>query len=64
MTMKTIEVNISQCLSSTQEIQVPDDFEYDQNLLLYYVREQIILPSEIIFEHSDQVWYVDDTCVI
>lgn len=62
--MKTIEVNISQCLSSTQTIEVPDDFEYDPNILIDYVREQIVLPSEVILEHSDQYWYVDDTCVI
>ena len=62
--MKTIEVNISQCLSSTQSIEVPDDFEYDRDILMDYVREQVILPSEVILEHSDQAWYVDDFCVM
>lgn len=62
--MKTIEVNISQCLSSTQTIEVPDDFEYDPSILMDYVREQVVLPSEVVLEHSDQPWYVDDICVI
>ena len=56
--MKTIEVNISQCLSSTETIKVPDDFEYNSIELEKYVREQIILPSDCI------AWYVDDLCVL
>lgn len=61
---KTIEVNISQCLSTTVDIEVPEDFEdYDNmNKLLEFVREQIILPSELILEHSKDCWYVDDFC--
>lgn len=59
---KTIEVNISQCLSTTVNIEVPEDFEdYDNKELLEdFVREQIILPSEII----PDCWYVDDLCVV
>lgn len=62
---KTIEVNISQCLSTTVDIEVPEDFDnYDNmNKLLEFVREQVILPSELVLEHSQDCWYVDDFCV-
>lgn len=62
---KTIEVNISQCLSTTVDIEVPKNFEdYDNKELLEdFVREQIILPSEVILEHSQDCWYIDDFCV-
>ena len=59
---KMITVNISQCLSTTVDIEVPEDFEdYDNKELLEdFVREQIILPSELTLEHSQDCWYVDD----
>ena len=62
---KVIEVNISQCLSATVEIKVPKDFEdYDNKELLEdFVREQIVLPSELTFKLSPDCWYVDDFCV-
>lgn len=62
---KTLEVNISQCLSTVVEIQVPEDFEdYDNiNKLSEFVREQVILPSELVLEHSTDCWYVDDFCI-
>lgn len=62
---KMITVNISQCLSTTVDIEVPEDFEvYDNKELLEdFVREQIILPSELTLEHSQDCWYVDDFCV-
>lgn len=61
---KVIEVNISQCLSTTVDIEVPENFdESDKRLLENIVREQIILPSEAIFNHSQDCWYVDDFCV-
>ena len=62
---KMIAVNISQCLSTTVDIEVPEDFEdYDNKELLEdFVREQIILPSELTLEHSQNCWYVDDFCV-
>lgn len=62
---KTITVNISQCLSTTVDIEVPKDFEdYDDSKALCdFVREQIILPSEVILDHSQDCWYVDDFCV-
>ena len=62
---KMIIVSISQCLSTTVDIEVPEDFEdYDnEELLEDFVREQIILPSELTLEHSQDCWYVDDFCV-
>ena len=57
--MKQIEVNISQCLSSTQTIEVPDDFEYDQDKLKEYVYEQVMLPSDCL-EHEGYWWNVDE----
>lgn len=62
--MKTIEVNISQCLSSTKTIEVPDDFEYDQKQLKEYVYDQIMLPSDCIENAGYCDWYVDDLSVI
>ena len=63
---KVIEVNVSQCLSATVDIEVPEDFEdYDNKELLEdFVREQILLPSELTLEHSPDCWYVDDLCVM
>lgn len=60
--MKTIEVNISQCLSSIVSIEVPDDFEdYDNTgALCDFVREQIVLPSELTLQHSSDCWYIDE----
>ena len=63
---KVIEVNISQCLSATVNIEVPEDFdEYEasEDTLKDIIREQIILPSEVILKHSQDCWYVDDFCV-
>ena len=59
---KKLTINISQCLSTTVDIEVPEDFEdYDNNELLEdFVREQVILPSEVILEHSSDSWYVDE----
>ena len=61
---KVIEVNISQCLSTTVEVEVPEDFdENDEGALESIVRDQVILPSEVLLEHSQDCWYVDDFCV-
>ena len=62
---KMITVNISQCLSTTVDIEVPEDFEdYDnKDLLKDFVRDQIVLPSELTLEHSRYYWYIDDFCV-
>ena len=58
---KIIEVNISQCLSSTERIEVPEDFEdYDNKEALEdFVREQIMLPSDCL-EHEGYWWNVDE----
>jgi len=63
---KTITVNISQCLSTIVDIEVPEDFEdYDnEGLLKDFVREQIVLPSELTLKLSSDCWYVDDFCVM
>ena len=61
---KVITVNVSQCLSTTVDIEVPEDFdETDNTALLNTVYEQIILPSELTSDHSPDCWYVDDVCV-
>lgn len=61
---KVIEVNISQCLSTTVEVEVPEDFdENDEKALESIVRDQVILPSEAIFKHSPDCWYVDEFCM-
>lgn len=58
--VKCIEVTISQTLSTTTTIEVPSDLEYDSVVLEDYVREQILLPSDLKDLRS---WYVDDFCV-
>jgi len=62
--MKQIEVNISECLSSTQAIEVPDDFEYDESELKKYVYEQVMLPSDCVKNEGYYDWYVDDLSVL
>lgn len=57
-----ITVNISECLSSTQEIEVPDN--YDEIKLLNYVKEQVILPSDTIKNIDFHDWFIDDFSVI
>jgi hypothetical protein len=45
---------------------VPEDFdEYEasEDTLKDIVREQIVLPSELILKLSPDCWYVDDFCV-
>ena len=56
--MKKIEVNISQCLSTTETIEVPDNFDdWDNtNALCDFVREQIALPSDCV----DYNWNIDE----
>lgn len=63
---KVIEVDISQCLSTTVKIEVPenfDEYEASEDTLKDFVREQIILPSEVLLDHSQDCWYVDEFCV-
>jgi len=61
---KIIPINISQCLSTTVDIEVPEDFEdYDNKEALEdFVREQIMLPSDCL-EHEGFWWCIDDFCV-
>lgn len=61
---KFIKVNISQCLSSTEVIEVPEDFEdYDNKEALEdFVREQVMLPSDCL-ENEGFWWCIDDFCV-
>lgn len=62
--MKTIEVNISECLSSTQTIEVPDDFEYDERVVKQIVKDTVMLPSDCVIKEGFYDWYVDDLSVI
>jgi len=62
---KTIEVTISQTLSSTQRLQVPIDFDESNNdALEEAVSEQIVLPSDLLFENGYDCWIEDDFCVL
>lgn len=62
---KLIKVTVSQMLSSLVTVEVPMDFDiYDKEALENIVREQILLPSEVINEHSQDCWYVDDFCTM
>ena len=63
---KRMEVTISQTLSSTQYIIVPNDFdETDYKAIEREVVEQIILPSDALeFDDIGKLWTVDDFCVI
>ena len=61
---KVIEVNVSQCLSTTVEIVVPEDFdENNEDALKDIVREQIALPSDFTERFRTIHWCVDDFCV-
>ncbi len=62
---KIIEVNISQTLSCTQYIEVPEDFdESDNKALEELVKQQIVLPSDLIYENRFYCWVEDDFCVL
>lgn len=62
---KTIEVTISQTLSSTQQITVPIDFDETNNAALESaVIEQIILPYDCLEINGYFGWVEDDFCVL
>lgn len=63
---KKITVDISVSLSATKEIEVPEDMDdyCDSVILEEYVREQIMLPQEILSEHGYGEWIVDEFCVM
>lgn len=58
--MKKIKVVISQTLSSSKVIEVPDDFDS----LKEEVVEQVVLPSDYAEHNEDYTWTIDDFCVI
>ncbi len=63
--MKTIKVDISQTLSSVQEIEVPDDFdETDSSALEKLVVDEIMLPSDCLVDLGYNNWIIDDFCVL
>lgn len=63
--MKTIKVDISQTLSSVQEIEVPDDFdETDSSALEKLVVDEVMLPSDCLVDLGYNNWIIDDFCVL
>lgn len=64
--MKVIEVTISQTLSSTQEIELPDNVdEKDPWILKQAVLDQIVLPSDALeYNGYASKWIIDDFCVV
>lgn len=58
--MKKIKVVISQTLSSSKVIEVPDDFDS----LWEEAIEQVVLPSDHAENNEDYTWTIDDICVI
>ena len=61
---KFIEVTISQTLSSTQKIEVSEDFRYNRDKLESFVLDQIMLPSDYIENADNFKWNIDDFAVI
>ena len=59
-----IEVTISECLSSTQTIEVPDDFEYDEKIIKQIVEDTIVLPSDCLRDEGYYNWDIDDLSVL
>lgn len=63
--MKTIKVDISQTLSSVQEIEIPDDFdETDSSALEKLVVDEVMLPSDCLVDLGYNNWIIDDFCVL
>lgn len=56
-----INVDICICLSSTQTLEVPDN--YNQDILKKCINEQIMLPHELMRMFGYPKWIVDDFCV-
>ena len=62
---ESLNVSICQVLSTDVTIQVPKGFDVDNKETLEdIVRKQIILPSEVINEHSSEFWCVDEFCIM
>ena len=64
--VKYIPVTISMCLSSGQEVEVPRDFdENDEQALKEAVKDQIFLPTDALEQTGfAKEWDVDDFAVI
>lgn len=64
--IKHIQVTISMCLSSDQEIEVPGNFdESNEQALKKIVKEQVFLPNYALQETGyDKEWYIDDFIVV
>lgn len=64
--MKYIEVTISMCLSTTQEIEVPRNFnERNSEALKKVVEEQIFLPTDALEQTGClKEWSIDDFAVV
>lgn len=61
---KTITVNISQCLSTTVKIELPEEVDEDDPMVLEQaVNEQIMLPSDYLECEGNYKWIIDDFCV-
>ena len=57
---REIVVGVSQTLSTSVVINVPENFDLEnEDMLKLIVKENIILPSEAISNYGDG-WYVDD----
>lgn len=62
--IEVIPITICQVLSADVDILVPKGFDLDNKAALEdMVREQIILPSEVINENSNNFWCVDEFCI-
>ena len=62
---KYINVSISMCLSSNQDIEVPLDFNEDVESLKEVIEEQIFLPTDALEQTGySKEWTVDDFSVI
>ena len=64
--LKTIQVDISVTLSSTQKIEVPEDFDESDNIALQdAVIDQIYLPQDMIeVAGYSKYWIVDEFVVV
>ena len=56
-----IDVTISQTLSCNVTIEIPPDLDLNSDVLKKYVKEQILLPSNL---KDLKDWNVDDFCVM
>lgn len=63
--IEKVPIVVSQMLSAEVDIIVPKGFDFsNEEALKDIVREQIILPHEVINDASENFWGVDDFCVM